>query len=282
MSDLYLHLNSRTVPSEDKNDGSRFKVRYDRTIELDKRYRWEVCVDYGSTVWYSWSTVTSVNNTLKYSTDSGSTWTTITIPANSIWSAEGLQAWLEEQVVNNGDYTLDTDGITKIPAFSIKPFYEIGKFVVHIEASGTQVDLQGSTSEFHKLIGWDSQIVTAVGDNTGENVGNITNGIDSIQVVISGLVANSYRNNDRTTGILLDFTPNSPPGSSLNVMANRQRSWLPVSPGSRNIKELEIVLTNQSGTRLIDSYNGLNGDDANIVLHFRIANHQESINLVSQ
>ena len=122
---------------------------------------------------YSWLNVTEVykNNTLKYSHNSGTTWTEIKFHDGN-YTYNDLQNFINSEIKRNGHNSKDDPDIKFI-------FYPTILRISIILANSFQLDFR--EGQFYKLIGADnSKIITK--SETCKIIPNITNSVDSILI----------------------------------------------------------------------------------------------------
>ena len=143
-----------------------FTIRFNPELHLDNNKNYYVALD-SITMSYSWYNVSSSfnNNTIKYSHDSGRTWTQIALP-NSNYSHEELSAYLQR--------ALETNGYSKT-GIEIKFVLSLFEVLMTLEKK-FQVDLR--TGDFTDLIGFKKGIIRATGYR--EKLPNITRSVDNI------------------------------------------------------------------------------------------------------
>ena len=173
------------ISSRDGKDNSQshdFTVRFNRGLEFDKNKNYMVAL--GSiTMSYSWHNVSTKynNNKLKYSSDSGKTWNTITLPDGN-FSYEEIESYIQSEIESNG-HTKDGITITFVPLFL--------KVLLTLK-SGFQVDLK--TGDFGKLLGFEKKIYTAT--QYSPKLPDITRSVDNVFIhtdIISDSVVSSNK-----------------------------------------------------------------------------------------
>ena len=174
------------------------------------------------------------NQTLKYSKDSGVTYTTITIPQGS-YGIDALSTQINALIVATG-------GVANNVVLS----GNYATLKVDITLSATY-RLDFSVGNLYRLLGWNAGIVSASG--TGTNLADLTNGIVSYSInssVVSG--QGSYLSGTQSQA-LYTFVPNVPSGNLIDITV---QNLLFVEMNTRTIGSLNINLTDQAGNLLVD------------------------------
>lgn len=174
------------------------------------------------------------NQTLKYSKDSGATYTTITIPQGS-YGIDALSTQINALIVATG-------GIANNVIIS----GNYATLKVDITLSATY-RLDFSVGNLYRLLGWTAGIVSASG--TGTNLADLTNGIVSYSVnsnIVSG--QGSYLSGTQSQA-LYTFVPNVPSGNLIDITV---QNLLFVEMNTKTIGSLNINLTDQAGNLLVD------------------------------
>lgn len=174
------------------------------------------------------------NQTLKYSKDSGATYTTITIPQGS-YGIDALSTQINALIVATG-------GV----ANNVILTGNYATLKVDITLSATY-RLDFSVGNLYRLLGWPAGIVSASG--TGTNLADLTNGIVSYSVnsnIVSG--QGSYLSGTQSQA-LYTFVPNVPSGNLIDITV---QNLLFVEMNTKTIGTLNINLTDQAGNLLVD------------------------------
>lgn len=174
------------------------------------------------------------NQTLKYSKDSGATYTTITIPQGS-YGIDALSTQINSLIVATG-------GV----ANNVILTGNYATLKVDITLSATY-RLDFSVGNLYKLLGWPAGIVSVSG--TGTDLADLTNGIVSYSInssVVSG--QGSYLSGTQSQA-LYTFVPNVPSGNLIDITV---QNLLFVEMNTRTIGSLNINLTDQAGNLLVD------------------------------
>ena len=181
MEDRTIYVSSVNRETIGKSEPHHFKIKLRETLGLDHNMHHEIAVD-TLIMTYSWHNVADGfgKNKIKYSTDSGSTWKTVTFQ-NGMYSYSDINDYLHESMVGNGDKA-DDNGI-----FGINILFVLSTYKVVIELkTNYQVDFRNT--DFADLLGFDKKIVLAT--EYGAKLPNITRLVDKINVH-SDIVENS-------------------------------------------------------------------------------------------
>ena len=159
-----LFINS--VDHTENSKSHDFTMRFNPELNLDNNKNYYVALD-SISMSYSWYNVSSSfnNNMIKYSHDSGLTWTQIVF-SNGNYSYEEINDYLER--------ALETNGHSK-KGIEIKFVSSLYKVFMSLEKE-FQLDLR--TGDFAYLIGFNKGIVRATG--YGEKFPNISRSVDNI------------------------------------------------------------------------------------------------------
>ena len=166
-----------------------FVIKFNPSIQLDDKQKHEMALDQISMT-YSWHNITPTynNNTIKYSNDKGSTWTTVTYP-NGMYSYSDLNDYLHQIMKRNGHINGDK--------YDINIGFVLSTYKVIIELTNNyQLDLRNT--KFGELLGFDPKIVRTTEE--GSKLPNITNSIDSIHIntdiindsIVGGSASNTF------------------------------------------------------------------------------------------
>ena len=238
---IYISSVNRETIGESKSHDFQIKLR--RTLSLDPNMHHEIGVD-SLIMTYSWHNITDQfgNNKIKYSTDGGNTWKTVTFE-NGMYSYSDINDYLHGIMTSNGDKADDNGN------FGINILFVLSTYKVVIELkTNYQVDLRNT--EFGDLLGFDKKIISQT--EYGARLPNITRSVDKINVH-SDIVTNSiFSGNDDN---LLCVIPTSNLTRSYSFKFEPRR-LLFSEISKTNINEIRFYLTD-SLLRPID----LNGID---------------------
>lgn len=252
MSGIYLKIDSQNITPPDTT--SNFTVRFTSPLKLEGNTNdWEFALIHTS-LWYNFYNVSTAlgNNVIRYSHDSGSTWTTVTFP-DGLYNITNLNNYLQQQIENNGH---------TVNKLKILANFSLLKVQLYIEAgSNYQVDLQSSVSSFHSFLGFDSGIYTSGGFTTAQNIANITNNINTLEIHCS-LVNREYTyENGKKSDIIYTLSPNEPPGS-LMIRSPVNPVYLPVN--TTYIESIRMQITDDRNNQI-----SFNGEQCTYVLHLK-------------
>lgn len=230
-------------------------IKFNPSLKLDPGMKHELALDSLSMI-YSWYNISSdySNNTIKYSTDKGTSWETITF-VDGIYSYSDINDYIHQYMEQKNHHTTDSKGVKKfnINLTFIPTTYKV---LLSITNDNYWLDLRGT--EFGDLIGFDKKIVK----NTeyGAKLPNITNSIDQININTSAIKDSIVdgRNTDTIAVVPTDNLTRSFPFT----FEPRRLKFCPVS--SYEISSMKIYLTDSKG-RPVD----LNDIDWSMVLMLR-------------
>lgn len=174
------------------------------------------------------------NQTLKYSKDSGATYTTITIPQGS-YSIDALNTTINSLIASSG-------GVANNIIFTGN--YSTLKIDITLTAT-YRLDL--TVGNLYKLLGWTNSVISTSG--SGSNLADLTNGIVSYSInsnIVSG--SGSYLSGSQSQS-LYSFVPNVAPGSLIDI-APQNILYVPLN--TKTIGSLNINITDQAGNMLVD------------------------------
>ena len=171
MVERAIHISSVEREKYGVSKCEDFSVRFTPPIELDKNSTHEVAVDKVSMT-YSWHNISPNydNNTLKYSHDNGSTWTTVTFP-NGMYSYSDLDDYLHQTMKTNTHINGDK--------YDINIIFVLTTYKVIIELTNNyQIDLRNT--KFGELIGFEPKVIKS--SEEGSKLPNITNSVDVLYI----------------------------------------------------------------------------------------------------
>ena len=191
---------------------------------------------------------------MKYSSDDGATWTTVTIPDGNynVSGDESINSYLQSVLFANNQYSI-VDNVTTYP---INIIGNLNTLRCDISLSAHyQLDL--TASDIYSILGFASKIVTT--SESGYTNADIWSGTTNL-VIHCNLVGDTWNNNMPST-TLYTFIPDVDAGSLISITPY-ERIYVPVSTST--IKEIHIWITDQKG-RVID----LNKEPINITIHLK-------------
>lgn len=251
-------LNSSKHTFVGNESSSNFKVRFDPPIVLNdtneqlENTQYEVAL-IGLYTWNSFPNIsaTEYNNAIFTYNNGVDPDENIVFPEGT-YTLDDIEDYINTAMTANGD----------VPAnINIVPNYNTLKITLEI-AGGYEVDL--STSNFYELLGFSA--AQAGGGNItttteGANVGDITNGLDALNVNLEGLLDNSYDNSSNSSTIFR-FTPTVPPGSAIRETPS-SRTFVPINR-EKQLDDITITITDNR-----DRIVSLRGEDLICELLFR-------------
>lgn len=238
MSSIVLYAVKGLPGDEDTSDS--FTINLDKPIYLNPKFRYVVFF-IGGSFWNTWNNISAanLNNLLRYKepTDAdGAPWRTLIIP-DGAYSIDALNKEIFHQFELLGK--LSTIDGEKVSPINFDP--NLATLHIRIEVfAGWRVDFTG-TQTFRRIVGFDSQIVTAT--KTGENEAEVENGLHSIIIHCSLVGANSVFNG-RQSDIIYEFEITVPSGAQ-QILSPMNLTKLPLS--TFNIQSYSIRITDQSG-----------------------------------
>ena len=174
--------------------------------------------------------ITEKNNVFTYSTDSGVTWKTITLPIGS-YEIQEIDSEIDRLMRLNKDKGID-----------IKVNNHTLGSVVHIRPETYEIDFTVENS-IGIILGFDS-VVLKHGYNISPSIVKILS-VNSI-LVNCDIVSNSYLNSSNYP-VLYSFFPNSKPGYKI-IQDPVNVVYLPIN--TEHIQNIRIWLTDQDGNAL--------------------------------
>jgi hypothetical protein len=229
---VVLNLNSTNIVSGGVNAAYYTAIFTSNPLKLDGE--WEVALN-KYVLWYTTYNISAAlgNNTIKYSTNGGSTWKTITLP-NGNYQVSDINAQIQYSITANGDTAAN------IVLNAINYLYST-QFVL---LNSYQVDL--TVGGLHSILGFNAEIITST--KTSEQQANISGGFTNFLITVSGLInqSNSY-NGTSTSSVLYSDTWAVYPGSQ-QLYTIPQMAFVPVT--TKQIDNLTIKITDQNGNIL--------------------------------
>ena len=216
---------------------SDFTTSYTPPLRFDPNKRYEAAL-LSIDLYYSFPNITSENNALKYSTDFGLNWKTITLDTGS-YELSAINNEIQRQMISNDDY----DKKNNKPYVSITANISKLKSIVDITNRDYIVDLDtiGPTLGFPLYHG-----ILAQGYRESVNIVDIIK-INSVLVNID-IISGSYLNGSQSP-VLYSFFPNVSPGHKIVERPNPSLIYYPVN--RPNIDSIRVWLTDQNNN-LID------------------------------
>ena len=231
-----------------------FTIRFNPSLKLDPGMKHELALESLSMI-YSWYNIGRdySNNTIKYSTDKGNSWETITF-VDGMYSYSDINDYIHQYMEQKNHHTTDK-GIKKF-GINLTFILTTYKVLLSITSDNYWLDLRGT--EFGDLIGFDKKIVKKT--EYGAKLPNITNSINQININTSAIKDSIVdgRNTDTIAVVPTDNLTRSFPFT----FEPRRLTFCPVS--SHEISNMRIYLTDSKG-RPVD----LNDIDRSMVLILR-------------
>ena len=214
-----------------------FTIRFNPSLKLDPGMKHELALDSLSMI-YSWYNIGRdySNNTIKYSTDKGNSWETITF-VDGMYSYSDINDYIHQYMEQKNHHTTDK-GIKKF-GINLTFILTTYKVLLSITSDNYWLDLRGT--EFGDLIGFDKKIVKKT--EYGAKLPNITNSIDQININSSAIKDSIVdgRNTDTIAVVPTDNLTRSFPFT----FEPRRLKFCPVS--SHEISNMRIYLTDSKG-----------------------------------
>jgi len=248
------------IRSSDLSDqmASNVQFQMNRARMLDGQ--WEVALVGGQMV-NSVANVSAAmgNNTLRYSTDDGVSYTTITLPDGS-YQTSAIEAEVHRVLAENGD-TYDVNGITKYKIdFSVSLYQMRVEVYLHQD---TRLDL--TTGGLHQILGFGAVELDggASGDTfTAPNVAKFTDPSLNYFITTDLIYDGIYINNQLNQGVLKIVSGGIP---GYGISFKDPSGIYDYFPVNRNIlSDFKITILDNLG-RVAD----LRGEQTNFELHFR-------------
>jgi len=217
------------------SDNKTYGASHDFTIQLDKPMNFGFADFYISVLkidtWNSAPNISTERATQTFTYSNGVDTRTLVIP-QGIYTVDDLRAVIKSYMFSVGDYT----GTDDAPSYDIEltPNYNTGKFTFTI-TGGYSIDW--TTSNLYRLFGTVSAVKSA--SYEAENVGDITDGLNNIQIHLS-LCSGSSLLGGRLSDVVQTYVPSSPPGAPLNI-ENRVKA--PVKITSSMAQTIRVYLT---------------------------------------
>lgn len=187
-------------------------------------------------MWYTYPNVSAKykNDTIKV--DVGNGWVEVKIP-EGMYEVEALENTINRQThLATGGNPSDT---TYPKMFSLLVNESTFKCRVKVSPR-TKIDF--SASKLHELLGLESTVYGAFGDNEGKNIINISRGVDRL-LIRCNLVNRRYQNEWRD--VLFDLLPYAQPGAAIQILQGDNIEFHPCRDGI--IRRLEIQVTDSNG-----------------------------------
>ena len=182
-----LVLSSHDVKNTDGNKPSDFTIKYTNPIILDPNKQYEIGLDRIISMSFTWFNVTKElnNQKIRYSTNSGSTWTELTFQPG-VWNYNDFNDYIKGET---------RTGTASNPSYPITLEFNDSIFRVIITlAQNYQLDL--AKSDFNDLIGFNKKILTA-SVNEGDYIPNLSQDREMLNIHCD-LISDSLVDGDET------------------------------------------------------------------------------------
>ena len=174
MSEFLLRFSSKNRQKVGVSLSHDFTTKFDIPIQLSYNMKHEVAVRLIKMT-YSWYNISQSfgNNQIRYSYDGGKNWETITF-IDGMYSYDDIDDYIKKYMKSQNHHP-DND----TEKYGINLYFVLSTYRILIELhEDYQLDL--TTSDFRKLIGFDSKIVTST--EYGTNLPDITRGVDEVHI----------------------------------------------------------------------------------------------------
>lgn len=262
-----------TRRSNQNDETDNYVTVFTPNLQLYKKegYMWTVAL-HKATMWYSFYNISESlyqNSKLEVSDDGGATFHVIQIP-DGIYNIYDLNSRIQSLITSHPSLGAGSN-LSLIPNFN-----QLRIQVFITPASNYQVRFDPvltnpNGSNFYLLLGFDfaqanatigAPITDASGVVEGVNPADITNGLDNLYIRCS-LVRGSYFGGELSK-TLFSFVPNSPPGSSIEVIPANP-IYVPVQDENGTLREIRMSIVDNLGRRV-----NFNGEDIQYLLHFKL------------
>ena len=184
----------------EKNKAEDFIIKFDPVLKLQNNITHKLALD-KVIMTYSWHNISDQykNNTIKYSTDGGTSWETVTF-VDGMYTYSDLNDYIHQYTNKKGLETTDRTGVKY--HINLSFILSTHRILIQIE-NNYQLDLRNS--KFGELIGFSEKIVNKT--ETGDDLPNITNSIDMIYINTDA-ITNSILNGVNTDALAFIPTDN--------------------------------------------------------------------------
>ena len=180
MSEFLLRFSSKNREKVGVSLSHDFTTKFNIPIKLPNDMKHEVAVRLIKMT-YSWYNISQSfgNNQIKYSHNNGTDWETITF-VDGMYSYDDIDDYIKKYLKSKGHLVKGTkDSEESEIEYGINLYFVLSTYRILIELhKDYQVDL--TTSDFRKLIGFNSKIVTST--EYGTNLPDITRGVDEVHI----------------------------------------------------------------------------------------------------
>ena len=231
----------------DVSNPADITIRFPEALKLGS-LNWDVAL-LQVVCWYS--VFNTVSQSIQYSHDSGSTWTTVSFP-DGVYNIGAYNAALHAVMEANGHW----DSTNKSHYITLFANEAIAK--VYLEITSGTYQLRIPSNNMPTLLGMPAGDYTT--SQYGANIPDINLGVE-LFVINCDLVDESY-SNGRASQALFDITPNASPNGQINRFPQPEPIWMPVNKNT--INSVRIWITDQQGRNL-----DFNGEHFTYTIGFR-------------
>ena len=179
MSEFLLRFSSKNRRKVGISSSHDFTTKFNEPIKLSYDMKHEIAVRTISMT-YSWYNIRQSyrNNQIKYSPDKGVNWETITF-VDGMYSYDDIDEYIKKYMKDKGHLANDGGGDESKIKYGINLYFVLSTYRVLVELDDDfRLDIRNT--DFRKLIGFDSKIITAT--EYGTNLPDITRGVDEIHI----------------------------------------------------------------------------------------------------
>ena len=179
--------------------------------------------------------ITEENNIFKYSTNNGSTWTTISLDKGS-YEIQAINDEIQRKMIGNGDFNTNNNEAY----ITILPHISQLKSIVQISHNSYMVDFNVENS-IGSLLGFNTTSSIGYGYNKSQNIVDITK--VNLVLVNTDIISGSYVNGSESPAIY-SFDPNKvSPGYKIDEKPNPSLIYYPIN--RKKIHDIRVWLTDQ-------------------------------------
>ena len=238
-------LSSYSVKNKGNNKPANFVTKFNRPMILDNNVQYVIGLNRIINMSFTWFNVNSSykNQLIKYSSNSGSTYSNISFPAG-VWSYRGFDARIKEITGKSGG------------VYPITLEFDTTTFRVTITINNNNYRLDLTQSNFNDLIGFDKKVLSDK-TNIGSRVPNLSQDTDMLNIHCD--LINTSLVDGEDTDILFSFSTSVLHPSYSFTLEPKRVTYSPVN--KTNISSIRIYITDGK-RRQID----LNGIDTSFSL----------------
>ena len=246
MNKSAIHISSIKREKFGENKPHDFIVKFNPPIDLKSDLKHYLALDRLSMT-YSWYNIRSSygNNTIKYKTNGGTSWETITF-TDGMYSYSDINDYIHSYMEQKNHHGTGSKGEK---TYSINLTFFLSTYRVLITLEGQfQVDFRGTN--FAELIGFEKKLVKST--EYGTKLPNITNSVDSLNINTTA-IKDSVVNGINTNTIAVIPTDNLTRSYPFTFEPKRE---LYCSVNGNSISEIRVYITDSVGRSV-----NLNGID---------------------